>query len=148
MPFRFALAPLLRLRQSVERQCMLALQNSAMQLSAAKDAVAQLDRFLEESTRADAISLTSGRRGSELQFALLLREQLRQLRCRLGEEVVRLELARQQAAAAYEQAFRQREVLDNLRNRQHRAYQVEEIRREQRRLDIAYLLQSWPHRNG
>ena len=148
MAFRFALSPLLRLRQSVERQRMLALQDAALQLARTQDTVAHLDRFLVESALADAASLAAGRTGAELQFAAMLREQLQQLRVRLQEEVRRLELARQQAAAAYQQAFREREVLESLRTRQHRAYQVEQARREQRRLDAAYLLQRWHHRGG
>ncbi|HVM94590.1 MAG TPA: flagellar FliJ family protein [Terriglobales bacterium] len=127
---------------------MLALQNAVVQLSVAKESVARLDRFLEESADRDAASLSAGRRASELQFAVLLREQLRQLRVRLQEEVARLEVVRQELAAAYEQAFRQREVLENLRNRMSTAYEVEQGRREQRRLDIVYLLQRWHHRKG
>ncbi len=146
MAFRFALAPLLRLRQSVERQRMLTLQGAALQLARAQDTVVRFDTFLAESQIADEASLAAGRTAAELQFAALLREQLQQLRVRLQEEVRRLEWARQQAAAAYQQAFREREVLENLRTRQHSAYQVEQARREQRRLDAAHLLQRWHHR--
>ncbi|MGA9355728.1 MAG: flagellar export protein FliJ [Terriglobales bacterium] len=148
MAFHFALASVLRLRQSVERQRSLDLQDAALQVARARDAVARLNAHLTQSATADASSLAAGRTGAELHFCLLIRKQLHELRVRLDEDIVRLESVRQQAAAAYQQAFREREVLENLRARQQRAYQVEQARREQRRLDAAHLLQRWHRREG
>jgi len=148
MAFHFVLEPLLRLRHSVERQRKLALQNAASHLAHAQTAIVQLDESLASSVTADASSLVAGRRAAELHFAVELREQLRHLRLRLQQDVLRLEPLRTQAASAYQQAFREREVLESLRARQHRAYQVERDRREQQRIDAAYLLQRWHHRKG
>ena len=60
MAFRFALAPLLRLRQSIERQRTLVLQESALQLNQAQGALAQLERFLVDAATADESSLAVG----------------------------------------------------------------------------------------
>ena len=50
MSFRFALAPILRLRQSIERQRTLQLQESQSRRSPApEETLAQLERFLSES---------------------------------------------------------------------------------------------------
>jgi flagellar export protein FliJ len=87
--------------------------------------------------------LAAGGTAAELQFAALRREQLLQLRTRMQEDIRRLEAVRQQAAATYQLAFREREVLESLRTRQQRVYQIEQARREQRRLDAAYLLEKW-----
>jgi flagellar export protein FliJ len=148
MAFHFALASVLRLRQSVERQRSLALQDAALQVARARETVARLDAYLTQSAIVDASSLAAGRTGAELQFGAALRKQLQELRVRLDEDAVRLESVRQQAAAAYQQASREREVLENLRTRQQRTYQIEQARREQRRLDAAHLLQRWHRRDG
>ncbi len=148
MPFRFTLAPVLRLRQSVERQRSLALQNAALQVARAQGTLAQLDLFLSESATVDSASLTTGLTAAEMRFAGLVREQIEQLRAHLREDVLRLEGIRRESAVAYQQAFREREVLESLRTRQRRVYQIEQTRREQRQLDAAYLLQRWHRRDG
>jgi len=148
MAFRFTLAPLLRLRQSLERQRALALQQATFNLKHAQDTLARLERFLAESELADSASLAAGRTAAELQFASLLREQFGQLRLQLEKEVRRLETLRQQAALAYQRAYREREALDTLRAHQSRAYQIEQSGRQQRELDAAFLLQRWHARSG
>jgi flagellar export protein FliJ len=147
MAFEFVLAPLLRLRQSVERQLMLTLQETALRLARERENVARLDRFLIDAEKVDADSLLGGRASAELRFAESQREELWRLRVRMQAEVARLAALREQAADAYQSAFREREVLDSLCARQRRAYEVDKLRREQRRLDAAFLLQRW-HRRG
>ena len=147
MSFRFVLAPLLRLRQSVERQRTLQLQEANLQASRAQETLAQLDRFLSDSAQSDSAALSAGRTGAELQFASVLRENLFHFRQELQSDIRRLELLRQQAASAYHQAYREREVLETLSARQRRVYQQEQLRRQQQELDGAYLLQRWHHRD-
>ena len=145
MPFRFALAPLFRLRQSIERQRALALQEANLKVSRTQQALAQLERFLSDSAQSDSAGLAAGRTAAELQFASVLRENLHRFRQELQSDVRKLELLRQQSASEYHQAYREREVLETLRARQRRAYQQEQLRRQQQELDEAYLLQRWHH---
>jgi flagellar export protein FliJ len=147
MSFRFALAPLLRLRQSIERQRTLQLQEANLRVSRAQEALAQLERYLSGSAQSDATALIAGRTGAELQFASVLRENLHRFRQELQSDIRKLELVRQQAASEYHRAYREREVLETLRARQRRAYQQEQLRRQQRELDAAHLLQRWHHRD-
>jgi flagellar FliJ protein len=147
MAFRFALAPLLRLRHSLERQRALALQEANLKVSRAQETLAQVERFLSDSAQADSAALTAGRAAAELQFASVFRENLHRFRQELQSEVRKLELLRQQAAGEYQQAYREREVLETLRGRQRRAYQQEQLRRQQREFDATYLLQRWHHHN-
>src|SRR5271166_1613135 len=126
MAFRFALAPLLRLRQSVERQRALALQEASLKVVRAQEALARLEQFLADSAVADSASLAAGRTAADLQFASLLRDQLERFRLHLQDEVRRLETLREQAAYAYHQVYQEREVLETLRARQRRAYQFEQ----------------------
>ncbi len=143
MSFRFALAPLLRLRQSIERQRTLQLQDASLQVLRAQETLAQLERFLSDSAESDSAGLKAGLTAAELQFASVLRENLQHYRQELQSDIRKLELRRQQAASAYHQAYREREVLETLRSRQRLDYQQEQLRRQQQELDAAYLLQRW-----
>jgi len=147
MPFRFALAPVLRLRQSIERQRARALQSANLQVSRAQETLAQLDRFLSDSDQSDRAGLAAGRTAAELQFASVLRENMQHFREELQSDVRKLELERQKALDEYHKAYREREVLETIRARQRRVYQQAQLRRQQQELDAAYLLQRWHHRS-
>ncbi len=146
MAFRFTLAPLLRLRQSIERQRTVKLQEANLHVSRAQEKLAQLERFLSDSAQSDAAALRAGGTGADLQFASVLRENLHRYRAELQSDILKLELLRQQALGEYHQAYREREVLETLRARQRRAYQQEQLRHQQRELDATHLLQRWHRR--
>ena len=146
MAFRFTLAPLLRLRQSIERQRTVKLQEANLHVSRAQEKLAQLERFLSDSAQSDAAALRAGGTGADLQFASVLRENLHRYRAELQSDILKLELLRQQALGEYHQAYREREVLETLRARQRRAYLQEQLRRQQRELDATHLLQRWHRR--
>jgi flagellar export protein FliJ len=147
MAFCFALAPILRLRQSVERQRTLELQNANLQVSRAKETLAQLERFLKDTDQSDAKGLRAGCTAAELQFAGILRENLLRFRQELQSDIQKHELLRQKALAAYHQAYREREVLETLRAQQRRVYQQEQARHQQQEQDADYLLQRWHRHN-
>lgn len=141
MAFRFTLAPLLRLRQSIERQRTLKLQEANLNVSRAQETLVQLNRSLSDSMRADETALKGGSTAAGLQFATLVVENMQRYREELQADISKLELLRQQALADYHLAFREREILESLRARQRRTYQQEQLRREQQELDATYLLQ-------
>lgn len=143
MAFRFALAALLRLRHSIERQRTLSLQDAALQLGRARDTLARLELFLVESAINDASLLAAGKTAAELQFASLSREQFENFRHQMKQEVHRREELHHRAVEDYQQALREREVLETLRARQRRVYQLEQGRRQQQELDANYLLRRW-----
>jgi len=143
MAFHFALATLLRLRESIERQRALRLQEANLAVAEAEDRIMRLEQYLADSARFDAADLAGGRRGAELQFASLIRGNLETLRQDFRDQLRQLQAKRQQAAVEYQRAFREREALETLRARQRRAYQQQTQRREQRDLDAAFLIQSW-----
>lgn len=147
MSFRFALAPLLRLRQSIERQRTLQLQEANLQVSRARETMARLERSLDDAAQSDSARLAVGCTAADLQFASVLRDNLEHFRKELHSGVRKLELARQKVLGEYHQAYREREVLENLRARQRHAYQQDQLRREQQELDASYLLQRWHRRN-
>ncbi|MGB7333024.1 MAG: flagellar FliJ family protein, partial [Terriglobales bacterium] len=139
--------PLLRLRQSIERQRTLQLQEANLQVSRARETMARLDRSLDDAAQSDSARLAAGCTAADLQFASVLRDNLQHYREELYSDVRKLELARQKVLGEYHQAYREREVLENLRTRQRHAYQQEQLRREQQELDASYLLQRWHRRN-
>jgi|SRR5208282_185303 len=147
MPFHFALAHVLRLRQAIERQRTLQLQRINLEISRAEETRAQLDRFLSDSKQFNSEGLTAGCSAAELQFGSLLRENVARYREELQCEIRKLELLRQKALGEYHQAYREREALESLWTRQHRVYQQEELRRQQEKLDADYLLQRWHRRS-
>ena len=147
MAFRFGLAAILRLRQSIERQRTLELQKANLQVSRAHETLAQLERYLCDAAESDSKGLTAGCTAAELQFASVLRENLLHFRHELQSEVRKLELLRQKALGEYHQAYRDREILETLRARQRRVYQQEQSRRQQQEQDADYLLQRWHHRD-
>jgi len=147
MAFRFALAPILRLRQSIERQRTLELQKANLQISRAQETLAQLERFLTNSAQSDSRGLSAGCTAAELRFAAVLRENRLRRREELQSEIRQLEILRQKALGAYHHAYREREILETLRASQRRIYQQEQARRQQREQDSDYLLQRW-HRHA
>jgi flagellar export protein FliJ len=148
MAFHFALAPLLRLRRSLEHQRKLELERASLNLARAQDALAALERFLHESARSDSRLLGAGLMAAELQFASLLREQLEQSRLQFQDGIRALEASRRQAVVEYQRAQHAREALETLRDHQLRVYQQEQNRREQQELDAAFLVQRWYRRPG
>lgn len=148
MAFRFPLAPLFRLRQSIERQRAISLLEANVAVSRMEDSLRQLSGFLANSAESDQASLGAGRRGAEIQFAAHVRERLRELETMLRAELVELQRKRQAAAAGYQHAYREREALEILRARQQNKYRQEQARREQRELDATHLLQLWRNRIG
>jgi len=123
------------------------LQEANLKVSRAQETMARIERFLSDSAQTDSTALAGGRAAAELQFASILRENLHYFRQELQTDIHKLELLRQQAANEYHQAYREREVLETMRVRQHRTYQQEQLRRQQRELDATYLLQRWHHSN-
>jgi len=147
MAFRFALAPILRLRQSIERQRTLELQKANLQVSRARETLGRLERYLSAAAQCDSKGLSAGCTAAELQFAAVLRENLLHFREELEADIRNFELLRQKALGAYHQAYREREILETLYARQRRVYQQEQERRQQQEQDSDYLLQRWHRRD-
>jgi flagellar export protein FliJ len=148
MAFQFALAPLLRLRRSLEHQCALELEKASFNLASAEQTLISFDQFLSESAHADSHSLAAGCVAAELHFANLLREQLNRVRVQLQDRIADLHTIRRRMAINYARALHAREGLESLRNQHWQAHQKEEARRQQKEMDTAHILRSWHRRQG
>lgn len=148
MAFRFALAPVLRLRQSLEKQRAQRLQQATLAVVRAREAVAAMESALVDLARSGEQSLRIGQSGAELQFSLIVRRNMLSRQQQLQTGLENLEVERKAAAAEYQRAYREREVLETLATQQHHAYHQEQLQSEQRELDASHLLQLWRKRLG
>lgn len=139
MAFRFALAALLRYRESIEEREDLLLQNAQQEVAAIRNQIAQVEQQRQLLIQSYEKALTTGVIASELHSFMLLRRQMEQAIEQLGVKLKEVEKRRDQQRQAYQVARQKREVLSIVRDRQKRAYEIEEARREQRQLDDLFL---------
>lgn len=140
MAFRFPLEVLLRVRQGLERQQELWLQE-------ANQAVAMLRQQIED-VHSEAKNIVAQRRpqfesgisAAELQFDMLCRLALTERQRTLEKQLVAAEALRHTRSQEFLEARRQREVIDTLRQHQLKEYEIQESRLDQRRLDDLFLL--------
>jgi flagellar export protein FliJ len=140
MAFHFSLMALLRYRRSLEHQQETLLQKAAQSLAAAQQRLQEADRVLAAMASEDVGKLQAGVTIAELQFDLLCRS----LAAGRRQELERQRLLQQEKHAqclhSFQQARKQREAVDALRQHQFELYRQQEVRREQRRLDDMFLL--------
>ena len=139
MPFRFPLESVLHFRQSVEHQQELLLRAANQRVARVRHFIEQLDRQMKETRQRQLDQLQAGSSAAELHFALVCDAALQQKRRDLESELSRLERLRNERQNIFQQARRERETFESLRNRQLREYERDAARREQRQLDDLFL---------
>ena len=140
MAFQFSLAGVLRLRASLERAergRLLAVLAEMVPLRVEILSVEEEMRAAAENLRN---ALGQGLSGAELQWESELRRQRDKRRMELLRKFAGLEVRRRKQAEIYRRASQQREIIENLKARQLAQYELEQRRREQMRLDEAFLL--------
>jgi len=140
MPFRFPLAAVLHLRRSLEHQQELRLRAANQQVAKVRHLIEQLDEHIGKTNSSDSQQLAAGTTAAELRFALAKQASLESMHRDLDRELSRLSNLRDQQQRIFQQARRERETFESLRQQQLRAYERDQIRREQRRLDDLFLL--------
>jgi flagellar FliJ protein len=140
MPFRFALQPVLHLRQSLEHQQELRLRTANQQVARVRHLIEQLDAHRNDLDRQRSQELGAGTTAAEMRFELQREVELLRHRRELEQQLARLQQMRDQQRAALRQARQAREMLESLRERQFEAYRNESARREQRNVDDLFLL--------
>jgi flagellar export protein FliJ len=140
MPFRFPLQALLHFRQSLEHQQELRLRAANQQVAQVRHALEQLDGRIRQTQTLSSQSLASGTTGAELSFLQASEALMHTRRQELERELLRCQHLRDQQERIFLQARRERETFESLRSQQFRAYQLDQARREQRRLDDLFLM--------
>jgi flagellar FliJ protein len=139
MAFRFALATLLRYRESMENREYLLLRNAQQEVAGIRTQIAQLQERRRALISECNSSLTHGLMAAELHSCEMYKQQLESAIEQLKKNLKAAELRRDQQRKTYEVAHQKREVLSTMRDRQLRAYELEEGRRQQRQLDDLFL---------
>lgn len=139
MPFQFSLRALLRLRQSYE-------QRERLRLSLLNAAFNRLQQEYEETAHQRKSGLEElnnrlrvGMMGSELRTATDSLEQSANRQLQLKEQMKALEIQVRKQTEIYLESQRKRKILESLRERERQAYELEENRREQQRIDDLFV---------
>jgi flagellar export protein FliJ len=140
MPFRYSLQPLLRLRQSLERQ-------EEQRLFAIAAVVARLrsevERFRQEHLEARREALREASAcvsGAALQYAAFCGAAFDNARKKLEIQLAEAERKRLVQLRIYQASRQKSEILQGLRERQEAAYELELARLEQQAADEAFLI--------
>jgi len=144
MPFHFSLQAVLHLYESLEQQQELRLRAANQQVSRVRHAIEQLDAQKQQNRMQQSRLLQAGTTGAELEFERVTELALHRRRGELDIELARTQQLRDEQQRNFRQARRRRETLSSLRETQLHLYQREAARREQRRVDDAFLLRRKP----
>jgi flagellar export protein FliJ len=140
MAFHFPLQAVFHFRQSVEHQQELRLRTANQQWARARRVVEQFDERIRQMQLRESQELGAGTTSAELRFALTGRAALRLQRQDAERDLVRWQDVRDQQQKIFQQARRDRETFESLRDHQLHAYKRGAARREQRQLDDLFLL--------
>lgn len=140
MPFRFPLEAVLHFRQSQEHQQELRFRSLSQQAASMRHLMQQADLRIQQAQLGARKELDTGTTAAEMRFALGCETSLRQLRQDMERERARLQHLCDQQRKVLQQARRERETYERLREQQLQQYNRNQDRREQRKLDDMYLL--------
>ena len=140
MPFRFPLQTVLHLYQGLERQQELRLRTANQQVSRVRHAIEQVLVRAEQTKLLHCRQLQTGITAAEMHFLMACDSALQLQHHELDRELARLQAFRDRQLQIFEQARRDRETFESLRDRQHREYDRDADRRAQREIDDLALL--------
>jgi flagellar FliJ protein len=139
MAFRFPLAAVLRVRESIEKREERALQSIQLELARTLHHIEELSVAIGGAHRSREKALQQTISGGHL-HSLLWEEQAaeQQLKSLLGQLQV-LEQEREKQMKVYQAAHRDREMLTDMLKKQKDIYDQERLRDEQKRLDDIFM---------
>ncbi len=139
MPFQFSLRALLRLRHSYE-------QRERMRLSLLNVAYGRLQQEYEETDQQRKLMLNQlgnrlldGIPGSELRAAAALLQQSADRQQQMREQMKALKVEVRKQTGIFLESQKKRKILESLRERELQAYERDENRREQQRIDDLFV---------
>ncbi|HTQ60210.1 MAG TPA: hypothetical protein VMI32_08305 [Candidatus Solibacter sp.] len=140
MAFKYALQPLLRLRQSLERQEEQRLFAIAAIVARLRAEIEQLNQSDVMARRAELNEMAGMAHGASLQFAAVCGAAFQATRKKLGLQLEEAERRRLLQLREYQTVRQKREIIEGLRERQEAAYELEFARHEQQTADEAFLI--------
>jgi flagellar export protein FliJ len=139
MAFRFALAAVLKFRESLEQQAYLLLERIQQEIAQMERRIRKCEERLSVAAKRRETEMRRGIPSVHLQAAFDEEHALQKQREALQAKLQELQLKRQESLKVYEEARQKREVLDSLRTRQLDAYHREQVKRQQKMLDDIFL---------
>jgi len=140
MAFRFTLAPVLKLRESIEERDLHLLERTQYEIAHA----VQLLETMKNQVRAELVTrdreLAAGSAAAHLCVVEEAKQRLREHQQSLEGSLAKLQLRREQQLASYEAARRNRQVLSELCDRQREAHEVKAERARQQVVDEMFLV--------
>lgn len=140
MPFCFPLQAILELRRSQEHQHELRLRAIHQQIAKIRHFLDHLQRQIVLIRNDEAERLQQGAAAAELRFTFLCEQSVNRQVQRAETDLARLNSLREQQQRIFQQARRERETLENLRDQQLAEFTLDRVRRQQRSLDDLFLL--------
>ncbi len=110
------------------------------QVARVRHLIEQVDDRIRRLQQLYSQDLAAGTTSAEMRFVLATEASLHAQRRDLERELSRLENLRDQQQRIFQQARRERETFETLRDKQRLEYERDAARREQRRLDDLFLL--------
>jgi len=148
MAFRFAFQALFHFRQSIEHQQELRLRAANQQVARVRHLIDDFDHRIRQEQLGAAHELSAGTTAAELRFSMDCHASLVRQRSDLERELVRLQNLRDQQQRVFQQARRERETFESLRDQQFHQYERTAARNEQRQLDDLFLQRQAYRRRG
>jgi flagellar export protein FliJ len=139
MAFRFPLATVLRVKESIEQREERALQKIQLEMARMARQIEDLNNAIAKAQVAWQLALTRSMPGGELKSMLGQVHALGELKKALLNTLHGLEELRLQQMTLYQAAHRDHETLINLSNEQRDVYEVEQARFEQKYLDDIFM---------
>ncbi len=135
MAFRFTLAQVLRVRESIERREELALQRAELDVARTLRRIEELTEQLAEMSRRRDENLKKPMQAHELQWMDAQINAALETRKAQIETLVALQHRRDEQRKVYQAAHNGRRMLTDLEEQHRNEYEQEQVRAQQKRLD-------------
>jgi flagellar export protein FliJ len=139
MPFRFSLATVLRIRESLEKREERALQKIQLEVARVLHQIEELNAEIAKSHEAREHAMQQPIPASHLHMLLWQAQVAGEKRVVLFQNLLVLEQQRDQQIKVYQQAHRDRETLTDMSNQQRDLYELDQGRAEQKSLDDIFM---------
>jgi flagellar export protein FliJ len=139
MAFRFPLATVLRVRESIEQREERALQRIQLEMARVTRQIEDLNEAMAKAHVAREQALRQTMPGGELQSMLWQVQAAGEVKKALLVTLQGLETTRLQQMKVYQAAHRSHETMINMFNDQHDAYEIEQARSQQKYLDDIFM---------
>jgi len=139
MPYRFSLAPVLKLRESIEERELHVLERTQHEIAHIVQLLESLKLRQSTALLERESVLTRGTWAADLHFHEQLRRGLDTRQNTLETTLADLQVRRRHQLENYESAKRKRQALSDLRDRQRATYEANAAHRQQRIADDSFL---------